>query len=127
MSGLAEDRFETVAFVYDQSQLALLLSLFESQGIWIVPTTYHHATTQWNWTLALGGVELRVHEADGATARALLAGIDPALSPRPIFSDVRLLEILLILGLFLVSFFAPPARIPAHLLCESRSTAGREA
>jgi len=124
---LAEDRFETVAFVYDQSQLALLLSLFESEGIWVVPTAYFHATAQWNLALALGGVELRVHEADAVAARALVARIDPILSPRPIFSDVRPLEILLILGLFLVSFFAPPARIPAHLLSEGRSIVVREA
>ena len=36
MSGAALDRFETVAFVYSPSNLALLLSLFESKDIFVV-------------------------------------------------------------------------------------------
>ena len=123
---MAEDRFETVAFVYDQSQLALLLSLFEQARIWVVPTAYHHAAVNWSITVALGGIALRVRLEDAEAARTLLAQIDRTLSPRPIFSDIRLLEILLVLGLFLVGLFAPPARIPAHFLLEARGTAARE-
>ena len=122
----APDRFEVVAIVYDQPQLALLLALFESEGIWVVPTSYHHVTAQWNLTFGLGGVQLRVLESDAAAARSLLSTIDPRLSPRSIFSDNRLVEILLILGLFLVGFFAPPARIPAHFLLDGRTAAVRD-
>jgi hypothetical protein len=122
----APDRFEVVAVVYDQPQLALLLSLFESERIWVIPTSYYHVAAQWNLTVALGGVQLRVLERDAAAARRLLSEIDPSLSPRRIFSDNRLVEILLILGLFLVGYFAPPARIPAHFLLEQSSAAKRE-
>ena len=120
------DRFETVAFVYSQDELALLLSLFESEGIWVVPVAYQHAAVQWTVTVALGGVALRVREVDGDAARALLSTLDRAPSPRPVFSTHRLLEILLILGLFLVGFFAPPARIPAHFLIGANDAARRE-
>ena len=123
---MADDTLETVAFVYDQPQLALLLSLFESERIRVAAAASHHASVQWDWTVALGGVALRVHEADAEAARSLLAQVDPGLSPRPIFSEVRLIEALLILCLFLVGFFAPPARIPAHFLLEARTAAVRE-
>ena len=38
MVSSAPDRFEVVAVVYDQPQLALLLSLLESEGIGVAPT-----------------------------------------------------------------------------------------
>ena len=121
----APDRFEVVAIVYDQPQLALLLALFESERIWVVPTSYYHATAQWSLTVGLGGVQLRVLEPDAPAARRLLSEIDPSLSPRSVFSDNRFVESLLILGLFLVGFFAPPARIPAHFLLEGRTVVAR--
>ena len=38
MSAPAPDRFETVACVYSPSDLALLLSLFESEDIFVLTT-----------------------------------------------------------------------------------------
>lgn len=120
------DRFETVACVYSQPQLALLLSRFEHEGIGVAPVGYHHATAQWSITLALGGIALRVHESDADAARCLLATLDPTPVHQPIFSDNRWLEIVLILGLFLMGFFAPPARLPAHFLLDGRAIVARE-
>ena len=118
--------FETVAIVYSQPQLALFLSLFEQERIWVVPISYGHVSAQWNLTLALGGVRLRVHPSDADAARELLAGLDRyAFSRRGLISDNRLVDILLIVGLFLVGFFAPPARIPAFV--PDRPTAVRAA
>jgi hypothetical protein len=109
-------RLETVAFVYRPTELALLLSLFEHEKIWVVPNHYHQIAAQWHLTVALGGVELCVHEADAEAARDLLASLDRTQTRRCIFSENRLVEWLLILGLFAVGFFMPPARIPAHFL-----------
>lgn len=118
--------FETVAIVYSQPQLALFLSLFEQERIWVVPMSNFHVSVQWNLTLALGGVQLRVHPSDADAARKLLAGLDRfEFSRRGLFSDNRMVDILLIVGLFLVGFFAPPARIPA--LFPDRPTAVRAA
>ena len=126
MSDPAGDRFETVAYVYGQPQLALLLSLFEDAHIWVVPVGYGHASVQWNWTLALGGVALKVHESDVEAARELLEGLDPTPVLRPVFSENRFLEIVLILGLFLIGFFAPPARLPAHFVLDRRVAPARQ-
>lgn len=126
MSDPAEDRFETVAYVYSHPQLAVLLSLFEDARIWVVPVAYQHVTVQWSWTLALGGVALRVHASDAEAARDLLAGLDPVPALRPLFSENRFLEIVLIVGLFLVGFLAPPARLPTHFLLDGRVAAVRD-
>jgi hypothetical protein len=105
---------ETVAIVYSQPQLALFLSLLEQERIWVVPISYAHVSVQWSLTLALGGVQLRVHASDADAAWKLLAGLDRfEFSRRGLFSDNRLVDVFLIVGLFLVGFFVPPARIPA--------------
>lgn len=114
MATPAADRFETVAYVYSQTELALLLSLFETENIWVVPTAYHQVAAQWWMAVALGGIELRVHEADAEAAWALLATLERPVFKQRIFSDFRVVEWLLILGLFVTGFFVPPARIPAH-------------
>ena len=57
MSEPAPDRFETVAWVYDPSDLALLLSLFESEDIFVLPIGRWHASVDPPLTTALGGVE----------------------------------------------------------------------
>lgn len=112
--------FETVAWVYGQGDLAILLSRLEDAGIWVVPVGYLHAAVQWSWTLALGGVELRVHAEDAAAARTLFAEVDWTPSRQPLFSANRLVEIVLILLLFLVGFFAPPARMPPEFVVARR-------
>jgi hypothetical protein len=119
----AADRLETVAVAYSQSQLSLLLSLFESEGIWVTAPSYQQIAVQWWMTVALGGVELRVHESQLEAALALLRGLEAPVPGKRIFSENRLVEWGLILGLFLTGFFVPPARIPAEfLLGETRAT-----
>jgi hypothetical protein len=44
MSGDTPDRFETVAFVFRSSDLALLLSLFESEDIFVFTVGRWHAS-----------------------------------------------------------------------------------
>ena len=119
----APDRFETVAWVYSQSDLAIILSLLEHEDIWVLPVGYHHISVQWSWTIALGGVELRVHAEDAVAARALFADAARAPCRRGVFADNRLLDILIVLLLFATSFFAPPARMPPEFAIENRRKA----
>jgi len=94
----APDRFETVAWVYDQGELAILLSLFAHEDIRVVPVGRGHISVQWGWTVALGGVAILVHAEDGRAARALLAGIERTPRQRTrFFAKDRLVDVLLVL------------------------------
>ena len=116
MTAPSPARFETVAFVYSQTELAVLLSLLEHEDIWVVPVGRGHVSIQWTATVALGGVELRVHEAEAARARALLAGLDRVQVWRGFFFRNRLLDVALILLLLAMGWLAPPARLPAAFI-----------
>jgi hypothetical protein len=113
MTAKVPDRFETVAWVYSQTELAVLLSLFEHEDILVMPISRGHVSVQWTWTVALGGVELRVHETDGARARALLAEIPNVHVWRGFLLRDRVLDIALIVLMFFMFALAPPARIQA--------------
>lgn len=110
------DRFETIAFVYSQPELAVLRALLEHEDIWVAPVGRGHISVDWTITVALGGVALRVHEADAARARARLAEIDPVQVWRGYFFRNRLLDLVLILLLLLLALAAPPARLPAFFV-----------
>ena len=116
----APDRFVTIAYVYSQAELAVLLSLFEHENIWVVPISRGHISVQWTWTLALGGVEIRVHEADIEAALAILAGTSRELFRGHFFTDSRALDIALVVLMLLVLLVPPPARLPAFLLEDRR-------
>jgi hypothetical protein len=73
----APDRFETVAWLYSQSDLAILLSLFEHADIPVQTVGRGHASVDWSLTTGLGGVTVRVRAEDGDDVRALLAELDP--------------------------------------------------
>ncbi|HVQ09464.1 MAG TPA: hypothetical protein VMS43_13615 [Allosphingosinicella sp.] len=108
-----EDRFETIAWVYSQSELAVLLSLLAHEDIYVLPIGRGHASVAWGNTLALGGIEVRVHAAEAEDARLLLAGIDRTPFRRGVFSDNRLVDGLIMVVLTVAGLFVPPARIPA--------------
>jgi hypothetical protein len=108
--------FETVAIVYSQPELAVLLSYLGDRGIWTVPLTYGHAAVQWTWTVALGGIRVRVRREDAVAARDALAAIERRAFVGGIYSDDRLLDIVFALLLTLAFFIPPPARIPAFFL-----------
>jgi hypothetical protein len=107
------DRFETIAWVYSQSELAVLLSFLASEDIHVLPIARGHASVEWGYTLAFGGIEVRVHSAEAEEARALLAGIDRTPFRRGVFSDNRLIDGVVMVMLVLAGLFVPPARIPA--------------
>lgn len=118
---MTSNRFVTVAWVYDPSELALLLALFEQSDIWVVPMGRHHVAIDWSVTVALGGVRLRVHEENVAAALALLAGLErtPQRSVRYLFQD-KMADLLLILLVFCIGLWAAPARIQAEFAVARR-------
>jgi hypothetical protein len=118
--------FETLAWVYSQGELAVLLCLLEHEDIFVLPITRHHISADWRLTVALGGVEIRVRPEDAERAWALFAGVDRTPFSRGIFSDNRWLDGAIMVILALAGLFAAPARIPAHFV-EPRSVAGRPA
>lgn len=107
------DRFETIAWVYSQSELAVLLSLLANEDIYALTIGRGHASVAWGNTLALGGIEVRVHAAEAEEARRLLVGIDRTPFRRGVFSDNRLLDGFIMVVLAVGGLFVPPARIPA--------------
>jgi hypothetical protein len=118
--GPAPDRFETVAYVYSQSDLALLLSLFEHADIHVQKIGYRHASIEWGLTTALGGIALRVHEEDGDDARALLAGLDFPPYRAPFFRGFWPAYLaFLALTTFAFGVGPPPRQIPTYVLGEA--------
>jgi hypothetical protein len=115
--------FETVAHVYSQSELAVLLSFLEDADIFVAALGYHQIAASWTNTIALGGVVVRVPTPDAARARALLAPIDRSPFRGFLFVENRLLDGALMLLLFLLLVFAPPGRIRAEFILEGRKTA----
>lgn len=127
MSADDPDRFETIAYVYSQPELAVLLSLFGWEDIFILPINRHILSVAPQLTVALGGVQLRVHPADADRARALLATIDQSQTYwEPLYFRDRLADAILILAFFLLGM-APVARIPAEFILERPAAARREA
>ena len=112
MAAIAPDRFETVAWVYSPSDLALLLSKFVDAGIHVQRIGLGHAAADPGMTTALGGVALRVREEDAAEARALLAGLDPIPYRERLF--LGLLPIFLVMAFFAIG--SPPRQIPTFVL-----------
>lgn len=123
----APDRFETVAYVYSQSDLALLLALFESEDIYVFGVGRCHASVDWALTVALGGVELRVHAEDAVDARAVLAGLDPWPYRGRLLTGIFAVDLaFLVLALFVFAI-PPPARMPPCFVPDRAAAARRDA
>jgi hypothetical protein len=110
------DRFETLAWVYSQSELAVLLSRLAHEDIYVLPIARWNASVDFGLTLAFGGIELRVHPAEAEEARILFAGIEPTPFRRGVFSDNRLVDGVVMVVLALAGLFLPPARMPADFV-----------
>src|ERR1043165_2016159 len=108
--------FETVAYVYSQSDLALLFSLFESEDIWVTAVGRLHVAVDPGLATALGGVELRVHVEDAEDARMVLASLDPVPYRAPLFTGSFAITLLsLVLMLFVFSVRPPPRMCPCFV------------
>jgi hypothetical protein len=116
MSEAAPDRFEIVAYVYSQSDLALLLSLFENEGIHVSSATRGTASVWLGLTTALGGTELRVHAEEAEDARALLGSLDQPPCRAKLFTGSFPIDLLfLVLMLYAFAVPPPPRQLPCFL------------
>ena len=119
----APDRFETVAYVYSPSDLAILLSLFEHADIYVFGVGRGHAAVDPAIATALGGVQLRVHEEDLDDARAMLAELDPVPYRAPLLTGIFPLDLLFFLVVGLLGMAPPPRQIPTFVLGEAAGRA----
>lgn len=115
----APDRFETVAYVYSPSDLAILLSLFEHADIHVFGVGRYHAAVDPALVTALGGVELRVHHEDGDDARALLAKLDPVPHRAPLLFGFWPIDLLFFVVVGILGMPPPPRQIPTFVLGEA--------
>jgi hypothetical protein len=112
----APDRFFTIAYVYNPSDLAILLSRLGYEGIYNYCAGRGHASADPGLTTALGGIRVRVHEQDLADAQAVLATLDPIPYRAPLPFGLWPLDLLFF---FLIAFFAaapPPRQFPTFVL-----------
>jgi hypothetical protein len=121
MSARRRPDLETVAIAYSQPELAVLLSYLANRGIRAMPLGYGHAALQWDWTIALGGIAIRVPAADAAAARDALSAIERRAYRGGIYTDTLWLDVALTLLVFVTLLVPPPARIPASIVFDSRS------
>ena len=112
----APDRFETVAWVYSQSDLALLLSLFRQADINVLGIQRQLVSIDPGLVTALGGVELRVHHEDADGARALLASLDSIPYRAPLPFGFWPLDLLLFIVIAFFGVGSPPRQLPAFVL-----------
>jgi hypothetical protein len=111
MTAPAPDRFETIAYVYSQSDLALLMSVFESEDIWLVAVGRLHIAVDPGIATALGGVELRVHAEDAEDARRVLASLEPIPYRAPFFTGSFPIDLLFLVLMMVVFAVPPPPRM----------------
>ena len=116
---------EPVAIVYDQAQLAVLMSLLEHGGIHPLPLSHHLIAFQWDLTLAYGGIRLCVPECQASEARALLAGLEPWQPRRKLFTGNLAVDLLLSVLILLACGLPPPARLAATFLIDRSESARR--
>jgi len=72
----------TVGWAYGPAEAALVTALLLASGITVFPHSWYLATIRWDWTHALGGIELKVPAGQADDARALLAQNPVARRPR---------------------------------------------
>ena len=101
---------ETVAILYNQSEIALLTARLRAAGISVLPHSRENAAVDWAITLALGGVRLQVPQEQAEQATALLAELPPWQGHNGVYSSNRAIDILFALLLLLFCGCPTPAR-----------------
>ena len=109
MTETTSDQLATIGWVFRPAQYLVVKSLLLQLDVTVCPIGYHHASNQWPYGLALGGIELRVPETRADEARALLASLPPLLPPAQMFGRNRLWRLLVLLVLYLFALTPPPA------------------
>lgn len=91
----------------------------EAAGIVVVPTTRRTVSVAWHWTDALGGIEIKVPQAQTAAAIAILSRFEPQY-PRP----RRLIRVIGFVMAFIALQIPPPS---SGFFVVRRPQTGREA
>jgi hypothetical protein len=110
---MADDAFETVAIVYSQPEAGVLLALFAQHDIATEVIGARHVSVNPVWTVALGGIIVRVQIEALEDARALLAEIarQPQAVRRRLIDNPALNGLLVVLACFLGIAPIPPTRV----------------
>jgi hypothetical protein len=107
------DEMVTIASVYVRPQLAAMLAVLNGNGIETGEVGSGHVAVHWAIAIGLGGVHIRVPRGDAADARRLLEGMEEWTFRRGVFTERRLVDLLLVLLLFTWGSVPPPPRIQA--------------
>lgn len=118
---MSDDPFETVAIAYSQPQAAVILSLFEWNGIPAYAANLETVRASTPLTLALGGIPIRVLREAAAEAREILTESvertpeeEESEAPAETLSDrVAMVGFVGVLGMMAV---APPPRLPVEIV-----------
>jgi hypothetical protein len=113
------DRLETVARVFRPAQLLVIQSVLQQADILVCPIGYHHLTNQWPLALALGGIELRVPEAQADDAHELLESLPPLWMPDCEISKSQLVRAFVLVILYFLAC-APPPMLAAEIVPSRR-------
>ncbi|HEX8301096.1 hypothetical protein [Sphingomonas sp.] len=111
------DPFETVAIAYSQPQAGVILSLFAWHGMLAYAMNLETARTNCPWTLALGGIPIRVERSAAEEARALLTeAADRSGEPQVETASGRISNGVIAALCFVMAGAAPPPRLSASIV-----------
>lgn len=115
---MAGDAFETVAIVYSQPEARILLALLAQHDIATEVVGAGHVSVNPIWTVALGGIIVRVRTEALDDARALLAEIarQPQAVRRRMIDNPVLNGLLVVLACFMGIAPIPPTRVGSTFL-----------
>lgn len=111
--GEGRDGLVTFATVWTVSELRVLIALLRTHRIWATASCEGHSQVEPGLAMALGGIRVRIHEADLPLAVELVDGVDPTPYLGPLFSRRRVVNMFAVL-LMIVTCCPAPARIPTH-------------
>lgn len=98
------ERFVAIAFAYGLAEAYAAIARLRAAGIPVHTSDLRTASVAWNWTVALGGIDLQVPAMHAADAVAVLRDGDPLPDRR----RSALSRAVMMVG-FLLTFIPPPA------------------
>ena len=115
---MADDAFETVAIVYSLPEAGALLALFAQHDIATEVVGASHVSVNPVWTVALGGIIVRVRIEALEEARTLLAEIarQPQVVRRRLIDNPLLNGVMVVLACFIGIAPIPPTRVGSTFL-----------
>ncbi|WP_128291373.1 hypothetical protein [Afifella aestuarii] len=106
----------TIAHVYGPSQTSLAICMLKAHGIVVVPVGQQHISVAWHYSVALGGVALRVPSSQAEDAQEILKGFGA-----PVRRFNLIAAAFMVLAFLLAGVAVPPR---ALYLTERRTSSG---